>query len=207
MARKQLWKGLVAGGAAGLAGTIAMTQFQHLWSKASEKLNDKSTMPGDSGTRSNESDSEDATMKAAGKLAALARHNLSREEKKKASPIIHFAFGTGMGSLYGALVEYGPRDMRKHSVLSGLGLGVGSLPEPMRLWSLLLVFPAAQAKVRCLLTCTRWLRTLCMALQQERCARRSEQHYKILFRPGTRLGSEPRQRWSNLRDANRTTVF
>jgi len=125
MARKQLWKGLVAGGAAGLAGTIAMTQFQHLWSKASEKLNDKSTMPGDSGTRSNESDSEDATMKAAGKLAALARHNLSREEKKKASPIIHFAFGTGMGSLYGALVEYGPRDMRKHSVLSGLGFGSG----------------------------------------------------------------------------------
>src|SRR3954447_9265945 len=125
MARKQLWKGLVAGGAAGLAGTIAMTQFQHLWSKASEKLNDKSTMPGDSGTRSNESDSEDATMKAAGKLAALARHNLSREEKKKASPIIHFAFGTGMGSLYGAMVEYGPRDMRKHSVLSGLGFGSG----------------------------------------------------------------------------------
>jgi hypothetical protein len=38
MRKRKLWKGLVAGSAAGLAGTIAMTQFQNLWSKASEKL-------------------------------------------------------------------------------------------------------------------------------------------------------------------------
>ena len=38
MRKRKLWKGLVAGSAAGLAGTVAMTQFQNLWSKASEKL-------------------------------------------------------------------------------------------------------------------------------------------------------------------------
>jgi putative membrane protein len=82
-------------------------------------------MEGNSGTRANESESEDATMKAAGKLAKLARHKLSKEEKRKISPVIHYAFGTGMGSLYGAIVEYGPRDMRKHAVLSGVGFGSG----------------------------------------------------------------------------------
>jgi len=123
MAGKRLWKGLVAGGAAGLAGTIAMTQFQNLWSHASKKLKDESSTGGNSGTRSGDSESEDATMKAVGKLAELARHKLSKEEKKKASPIIHYAFGTGMGSIYGALVEYGSRDMRKHDILSGIGFG------------------------------------------------------------------------------------
>src|SRR5947207_9913219 len=123
MARKKLWKGLLAGGAAGLAGTIAMTQFQNLWSKASEKLKDESSLKANSDTHANESESEDATMKAAGKLAELARHRLSKQEKKKASPIIHYAFGTGMGSLYGVIVEYGSRDMRRHDLLSGLGFG------------------------------------------------------------------------------------
>lgn len=123
MASRELWKGLLAGGAAGLAGTIAMTQFQSLWSKASERLKNESAMEGNSGTRANNSESEDATMKAAGKLAQLARHKLSKDEKKKISPIIHYAFGTGMGSLYGAIVEYGPPDVRKHDLLSGLGFG------------------------------------------------------------------------------------
>ena len=80
-------------------------------------------MKAHSGTHANESESEDATMKAAGKLAELARHRLSKQEKKKASPIIHYAFGTGMGSLYGVIVEYGSRDMRRHDLLSGLGFG------------------------------------------------------------------------------------
>ena len=38
MRKQELWKGLVAGSAAGLAGAIAMTQFQNLWSKAAEKV-------------------------------------------------------------------------------------------------------------------------------------------------------------------------
>ena len=121
MAKARVWKGAVAGAAAGLAGTIAMTQFQNLWSKASEKLNHNGNHS--SSSEQSEPEQEDATMKAAGKLAELARHRLSRDEKKKLGPLVHYAFGTGMGALYGALVEIGPRDLRRHDLLSGLGFG------------------------------------------------------------------------------------
>jgi hypothetical protein len=121
MAKGNVWKGVLAGAAAGLAGTVAMTQFQTLWSKASEKLSRNG------GTNASleqpAPETEDATMKAAGKLAELARHRLSRDEKKKLGPVVHYAFGTGMGAIYGALVEIGPRDLRRHDLLSGLGFG------------------------------------------------------------------------------------
>jgi putative membrane protein len=121
MAKGNVWKGVLAGAAGGLAGTVAMTQFQNLWSKASEQLSQN----GDRGSSSEQSEpeKEDATMKAAGKLAELARQRLSRDEKKKLGPIVHYAFGAGMGALYGALVEVGPRDLRRHDLLSGLGFG------------------------------------------------------------------------------------
>jgi putative membrane protein len=121
MAKGNVWKGALAGATAGLAGTIAMTQFQSLWSKASQRLNHN----GNHGSSSEQSEpeKEDATMKAAGELAALAKHRLSRDEKKKLGPIVHYAFGTGMGAVYGALVEVGPRDLRRHDLLSGLGFG------------------------------------------------------------------------------------
>lgn len=120
MAKKELWKGLVAGGAAGLAGTVAMTQFQNLWSKASKNLNQNGKQ--DSSRQSGE-ESEDATMKAAGKLAEIARYRLSHEEKKKAGPIVHYAFGTAMGALYGTVMEVAPRHLRRHEILSGVGFG------------------------------------------------------------------------------------
>lgn len=121
MAKRKLWKGLVAGSAAGFAASFAMNQFQAAWSKASQKLSNHSK-PGSSDNQSND-DSEDATMKAAGKLAEIARHRLTQEQKKKAGPIIHYVFGTGMGALYGALMEVGPRRMRRHEFLSGIGFG------------------------------------------------------------------------------------
>jgi putative membrane protein len=122
MCKRKLWKGLVAGSAAGLAGTIAMTQFQNLWSKASEKLKDNESEQWPSRNGSGQED-EDATMKAAGKVAEAAGHHLSKEQKKKAGPIVHYAFGTGMGALYGTVVEVGPRKLRRHDLLSGVGLG------------------------------------------------------------------------------------
>jgi putative membrane protein len=121
MAMERVWKGALAGAAAGLAGTIAMTQFQNLWSKASEKLSHNGNQS--SSSEQSEPEKEDATMKAAGKLAELAKRRLSRDEKKIAGPIVHYAFGAGMGALYGAFVEIGPRDLRRHDLLSGLGFG------------------------------------------------------------------------------------
>src|SRR5579864_335913 len=82
------WRSLVAGSAAGLAASLAMTQFQNLWSKASEKLNGNGKQSS-SDTQSSEQN-EDATMKAAGKIAKVAGYSLSHEQKKKAGPIVHY---------------------------------------------------------------------------------------------------------------------
>lgn len=123
MARRELWKGLVAGTAAGLVGTIAMTQFQNLWSKASEKIKQNGNARENSGNDSTKPESDNATMKAAGKVAEITGHKLSHEQKKKAGPIVHYAFGTGMGTLYGTMMEFAPREFRKHALLSGIGFG------------------------------------------------------------------------------------
>lgn len=121
MAKRKLWKGALAVGAAGLAGTIAMTRFQTLWGKASEKLtnNGKAASPGGQPGQ----ESEDATMKAADKLAEVTRRRLSHEEKQKAAPFVHCGFGTAMGVVYGTLMELGPRDLPRHELLSGVGFG------------------------------------------------------------------------------------
>ena len=126
MRKQKLWKGLVAGSAAGLAGTVAMTQFQNLWSRASENLkaNGKGQSSGNgSGQEKPENQSEDATMKAAGKLSQAVGCQLSGEQKKKAGAIVHYAFGTGMGAAYGTIVELGPRELKRHALLSEIGFG------------------------------------------------------------------------------------
>jgi len=120
MRKQELWKGVIAGTAAGLAGTVAMTQFQNLWSKASEKLTNGHQQ---SSGNSSGQESEDATMKVAGKAAEATGRHLSREEKKKAGTLVHYGFGTGMGTLYGTIVELGPRELQRHDLLSGIGFG------------------------------------------------------------------------------------
>jgi putative membrane protein len=99
-----VWKGVVSGAAAGLAATIVMSQFQNAWSKAAEALKDKQR---EDNTESS-AEKEDATMKAAGKLAKTVGHPLSHQEKKKAGPFIHYGFGTAMGTVYGLMKETAP---------------------------------------------------------------------------------------------------
>lgn len=118
MARRELWKGALAGAAAGLAGTVAMTQFQNLWGMASKKLNAKR-----SNGNSSQAEGEDATMKVAGKVAEAGGYHLDKGQKKKGGSWVHYGFGTAMGAVYGGIVEMGPRNLRRHAFLSGLGFG------------------------------------------------------------------------------------
>ena len=74
MRKHEIWKGVVAGSVAGLAGSLAMNQFQNVWSRASEKL--KANGNRESGNSSRQ-ESEDATMKAAGKVAESAGYHVS----------------------------------------------------------------------------------------------------------------------------------
>ena len=115
--QRSTWKGLVAGAAGGLVGTIAMTQFQNAWRKVSEKRQPGDTRNEQSSKRKKTSEQgEDATMKAAGKLARTAGRELTREQRGKASPIIHYGFGTAMGALYGMAMETPPRSVRSQRI-------------------------------------------------------------------------------------------
>jgi putative membrane protein len=118
--RPEPWKGLAAGVIGGLAATVVMSQFQAAWGKASEALRRDE----DSDSREEDQQDEDATMKAAGKWAA-AGHRLSHQEKKKAGPlVVHYAFGSAMGAVYGLANEFAPVGRKMLSpLLSGSGFG------------------------------------------------------------------------------------
>ncbi len=111
------WKGLLAGAVGGLVGTIAMTEFQKGWQKVAEKRRsgDRRREQKTSRARSSE-EKEDATMKAAGKLAQAAGRELTYEEKKRVSPLVHYGFGTAMGALYGMAMETSPRGVRAQRI-------------------------------------------------------------------------------------------
>jgi putative membrane protein len=123
--RPNVWKGLAAGVAGGLAGTVVMTQFQNGWKKATDALD--SYPSGNSRKEEEENEAlegEDATMKVAGKVAGFAGRKLSRRQKTKGGMIVHYAFGTALGALYGMAVEFAPATVQSlNPVLSGVGYG------------------------------------------------------------------------------------
>jgi len=86
---KRIAKGALAGLAGGLAGTIAMTQFQKLWSKLNPP--------------SGGSNDEPATVKAARSIFPFPE-----ESKNTAGKIVHYSFGSATGAAYGAAAEVSP---------------------------------------------------------------------------------------------------
>jgi putative membrane protein len=102
----RVMKGVIAGAAGGLAASWIMNQFQAGWSKARTKMENERQRQ----SHQSQANGEDATMKAAGKIAhALLHRELSRDEKKKLGPVVHYAFGAGMGAVYGAVAEIAPQ--------------------------------------------------------------------------------------------------
>ncbi len=99
--RRCLGKGVVAGLIGGLVGTIVMNEFQKAWSKASQALQCEEEKLRSQARQ----ESEDATMKAAGKLARLGGKELSHQQKKTFGPVVHYMFGTAQGGLYGGVTE------------------------------------------------------------------------------------------------------
>lgn len=120
--RRTPWKGLVAGLAGGLAATVVMTQFQNAWTKASKTIKRDDHRDEDDNGQPQRPEAEDATMKAAGKVARVVGYELSHDQKKKASPLVHYGFGTLMGGLYGIAME-SAKLRRRQLLLSGTGFG------------------------------------------------------------------------------------
>lgn len=107
-------RGVVAGICGGLAAAWVMNQFlagpgkklKHAVQSDEQNWHDdiEEVEAAAKGPR------EDATMIAANKIvsAVTGGRQLSWEEKEKAGPVVHYAFGALMGGLYGGLAEYSP---------------------------------------------------------------------------------------------------
>ncbi|HLO00889.1 MAG TPA: DUF1440 domain-containing protein [Pyrinomonadaceae bacterium] len=113
-----LLKGLAAGLAGGLVASWAMNQFQAAWSKAVqgfEKPHGAQSMQPSEGENAEKQSAEgkenqdDATVKVARAISeGIFGHELKDNEKKPAGAVVHYAFGTATGGLYGAIAEITP---------------------------------------------------------------------------------------------------
>lgn len=128
-------KGAIAGFVGGLVASWVMNQTQAAMSKLMEGV-EKShgaqslkTSGGQEGVRElrreperDTEEQEDATEKIAEAISEnIFDHRLSKSEKEVAGAAVHYAFGTGMGVVYGVAVEAAPE------VSWGLGLPFGAV--------------------------------------------------------------------------------
>jgi putative membrane protein len=123
----ELWKGLVAGLVGGLVASWTMNRFQDVWLKLSENgdrsANERSPQQDEEEQRMNASnENQDTTVKAASAISeGIFDHKLSEDEKKIAGPAMHYALGTAVGGLYGAVAEVMPE------ITTGIGLPFGAV--------------------------------------------------------------------------------
>ena len=123
-----VWKGLVAGLAGGLVASWTMNQFQAAWTRMagnSEKPHGAQSMQPSDGSKGDQEldakEQDDATVETAKVISRqVFGHELQESEKKPAGAVVHYAFGTVTGGLYGALAEVTPQ------VTSAAGLPFGA---------------------------------------------------------------------------------
>lgn len=123
-----VWRGMLAGLAAGLVASWTMNQFQAAWTRLSEGVEKphgaQSLQPSDGSTGEPAKDTaeqDDATVETAKAISTkVFGHELEESEKKPAGAVVHYAFGTVTGGFYGALAEVAPQ------VTTGAGLPFGA---------------------------------------------------------------------------------
>ncbi len=134
-----VWKGLVAGLAAGLVASWTMNQFQAAWTRVAEgfeKSHGAQSMQPSEGPNPNETpdsnealgqsqaekeQQDDATVETAKVISKAFGHELKESEKQTAGTAVHYAFGAVTGGLYGAIAEVTPQ------VTAGVGLPFGAV--------------------------------------------------------------------------------
>ena len=123
MKQQCFWRSVGAGALGGLTASFVMNQFQSLLSKAQKAL----SRGNDDTERSSEGGGEDATVKTAEAIAHIVFGcELSDADKKWAGPAVHYAFGTSMGALYGALSEKLPVVSAGRGTAFGTALWLGA---------------------------------------------------------------------------------
>ena len=112
--RGDIVKGALAGAAAGLLASFIMNQFQTAWTTAEKQLSEGDAEEG--------GDDEPATVRAADQAARAATGKpLPEAVRKPAGQAVHYATGTLLGGIYGALAEVFP------VVTSGFGAAYGTV--------------------------------------------------------------------------------
>jgi hypothetical protein len=136
-----LCHGAIAGAVGGLAASWVMNQFiiatqrraeqadadrserqqaRQPNSSASSPQQQKETRQRQSEGGSDNGGGEDATVKTAELISRnLFDHELSQKEKEVAGPIVHYAYGALIGSVYGAVAEAWP------AIATGFGMPYG----------------------------------------------------------------------------------
>ncbi len=104
----KVYKGVIAGAIGGLAASWIMTRFQSLITRASGR------------TDPHEGQGEDATVKTAERVSSELGHELSAKEKESAGPLVHYAYGAGIGALYGGLAQ------KNEATRAGFGSAYGA---------------------------------------------------------------------------------
>jgi putative membrane protein len=125
--KKYLVRGVLAGMAGGLVASWVMNEFmagpgQKLQQAIqNDDQNERQAIQGDE-------PAEDATMKAADAIVNVATggDHLSWEGKQRGGPVVHYAFGTLMGGIYGGLAEYCPPVRASFGTAFGSALFTGA---------------------------------------------------------------------------------
>jgi uncharacterized membrane protein YagU involved in acid resistance len=115
-----LVRGVFAGIVGGLVASWVMNQFFVAVAKATEATRERQQ-------QQSQEEGEDSTEIVADAIASrvIGRH-LDEEEKKKAGPIVHYAFGALMGGVYGGMVEWSSSVQTGYGALFGSALFVGA---------------------------------------------------------------------------------
>jgi len=119
----ELWKGVAAGMAAGLVGTLAMTGFMGLWNKTGELLG------GDLEERARRQQQEqrgEEEPAAADLSQAVFHKRLDAATKKAVGNAVAYGFGSAVGALYGVLSELYPSVSAGHGAVYGTTVWLGA---------------------------------------------------------------------------------
>jgi putative membrane protein len=120
--------GMVAGFIGGLAATWAMNRFQALWSALVNSYQSQSAAGSEDARdwqERNEGGNANELFAQAVATRAIDRR-LTRDELKVAAPIVHYAFGSGMGALYGAVAEVIPSARALAGTAYGTSVWIGA---------------------------------------------------------------------------------
>ena len=127
---RRLGKALLSGLAGGLAATWVMTQYQVNSQKVIGKLQSRGNRQAEEEAAPSEpqprEEPESSTVKMAGLIARkVAGKELPQGRKQLAGNLVHYAFGTLVGGVYGVLREVWPTSSAAHGVPYGAAVWAG----------------------------------------------------------------------------------